>query len=604
MQLGSKHYVINAQSNFIGILKNIIFRNLNQFTLKFELYSMRLDNTIIVQSLEEAAKKNPTNFDIFKKVDLHQVNSFFIEYYEIPQLLITIVNYINNIKQAIEKQDNNYNINTCFKINFFNKCDILLSYNLLQQLYIDIDSFYKNYFILDTIYNIVISTNKDNVTENNNTNINKNKLTQLTNLVTSNENNTNNIIQDNNINNNLNIRDNNINNSDNNKCDDIFSLSPHNIVNNFLLNLIFSYYQYINKKECYLETTGNEDKVLIIHCPNILPPIYQLNNSYFKNIIISNILNKQNNIKTYFIKLINLITTNEFEDNPLYLMMVIFLIYFYTLKQSYEINPSIILNNFNDFIFNIGNKTELIIEQNIKLFCNIDYIKIKISDSNIDVNNIEEIKEKTINEEELNKIYDKYRYLIPISEKSFIEKVLMDKKELVNNNLNKKEELINNILIKEKKIIDITNINNEGIICNNPLSKIYLFNDTGSNYNTNYIYNNLLKYNFNDKNNNQITYAYKTLIRYINEPSILMLVKDEDLSPSIKNLFEILKRILNNNIFNKDICDTLKYYNILKENIPSFNLLNHETILFIIYQIIIPYYYDLYKTEKFIDYLF
>jgi len=113
---------------------------------------------------------------------------------------------------------------------------------------------------------------------------------------------------------------------------------------------------------------------------------------------------------------------------------------------------------------------------------------------------------------------------------------------------------------------------------------------------------NILNYELVNNGTRVISKAYQHLINYVKNPSSLLLLKETDLPKEIINLFDILsKKILNPSVISKDNVNTLNYYNILVESLPNSNQFNHITMMYIIFQIMIPYHYDIYHTNQFID---
>jgi hypothetical protein len=113
---------------------------------------------------------------------------------------------------------------------------------------------------------------------------------------------------------------------------------------------------------------------------------------------------------------------------------------------------------------------------------------------------------------------------------------------------------------------------------------------------------NILDYEIVNNGARIISKVYQYLINYVKNPSSLLLIKETDLPKEIINLFDILsKKILKTSIISKDNVNTLNYYNILVESLPNPNQFNHLTMLYIVFQIIIPYHYDIYNTNQFVD---
>jgi hypothetical protein len=222
-----------------------------------------------------------------------------------------------------------------------------------------------------------------------------------------------------------------------------------------------------------------------------------------------------------------------------------------------------------------------------KIFKNFaDQITFKIVD--YESNFKEEIDDKTIKE-----ISERYHHLKPISKEEFINSILKDIK-----NIKKSDESLP-LLLNQKKILNVTKLINNNINIKNDFS-FFNFNNFSKVEDSNNIQNELINYRI--IKDNIITNTYSNILQFLNNPTFVLNVKNTP--KSVLNLFDVLtKEILNKEVLNKENINTLNYYKILKEKLPRFECLSHLTILFIIFQIIIPYYYDVYREEIFEDYL-
>ena len=200
-------------------------------------------------------------------------------------------------------------------------------------------------------------------------------------------------------------------------------------------------------------------------------------------------------------------------------------------------------------------------------------------------------------EEDIKHISNKYKHLIQVSEEDFLKSVLIE----LENNTNYNFPIDFNL--NKKKIIDLKELYK---FDNMKAKKINLNTELfGSEQKFDIVVNDkilmtsLLDYQIKDKE--PITLAYKHLLNYANNQSSVLLIKDNEFPKNIKMLFDILNNILNRNNFPADMINTLDYYKVICNLIPSVKQMNHLTVLYIIFQIIIPYYFDVYKVTRFQD---
>ena len=99
-----------------------------------------------------------------------------------------------------------------------------------------------------------------------------------------------------------------------------------------------------------------------------------------------------------------------------------------------------------------------------------------------------------------------------------------------------------------------------------------------------------------------ITRAYGHLLNYVKNPSSVLLLKENDLPKEVVNLFDTLsKKVLNISRITKDNISVFSYYKLLLENLPDPKKFRHVTLLYIIYQIMLPFSYDIHGNSQFED---
>lgn len=113
-----------------------------------------------------------------------------------------------------------------------------------------------------------------------------------------------------------------------------------------------------------------------------------------------------------------------------------------------------------------------------------------------------------------------------------------------------------------------------------------------------------LNYKIYPSNNGDkiISAPYYYLINYLKNPSSILLIKDKKIPKEVINLYDILsKSVLTRDKIRKDDISTLYYYNVLIDSLPDPTVFRHSLFLYVIFQIIIPYHYDVYGNTQFLD---
>ena len=100
-----------------------------------------------------------------------------------------------------------------------------------------------------------------------------------------------------------------------------------------------------------------------------------------------------------------------------------------------------------------------------------------------------------------------------------------------------------------------------------------------------------------DFNNKYLTESYKLFNEYIKNPDIFVLQNINSELKWLVNSFEKIQNIVLN--IDKNDNNLLRYYITLQKEFDTFT---HMNLLFIIYQLIIPYMYLNYNIDTFLDY--
>jgi len=180
----------------------------------------------------------------------------------------------------------------------------------------------------------------------------------------------------------------------------------------------------------------------------------------------------------------------------------------------------------------------------------------------------------------------KYKHLIPVSEIDFLDLAISEYKSSTKS--------IQDFQISHAKILDVNLL----MTHNTSISKILTqpsMIDT-SVYNSRSCASTLI--NFEQK---IITKTYNYFKEYISNPTILLNTTTNIIPKQISNLFDFFSRNFQKIFNNSTNNNILSYYNILLKNLPSPKNYNHNTYLFLIYNLVVPYHYDTFKISKFED---
>lgn len=427
-------------------------------------------------------------------------------------------------------------------IEIANKYHIHIEINQLEKLYTDVKSINDNLIVLNAIYKMS-NPPKKNI---------ENKINNNTNndIITTNK-----------------VEDIVINPQDNNDSivEKILSYTSSKIVRSSIIHLGLTYFPFINN------IVEVENELLKISSTSIIPSTVIFQYEYIFTLICS-IQISNDEIKHDSVRLINILYNDlNIRKNNILLSMILYILMINFIKYLFNINQSQFINKYTEWLSNPESQTK-IINYYIYNFCPEYKNKLKIIFNN-------SINYDKINDDLLTELSEKNKHLISIDPEKFIE--LIFKKTEENNILPEK------FIFTSKKIINIKDYENK--------DKQYI-----SDLNENDFINSLLTYNFN---NESITYSYQEFVKYNKDINSILFIDENKIPLSVVKLFEFLKDILKKSIFSEDNINTLNYYIILITKCNDSKSINHTTFLYIIFQIIIPYYYDIYKIKIFEDQL-
>jgi hypothetical protein len=345
----------------------------------------------------------------------------------------------------------------------------------------------------------------------------------------------------------------------------------NNFVKLFTIQHIFNYLQY-NSNKIKIE----DNKITIVELFN---SNYIFNNEYLVS-ILNSIVNKdlENKITFNQKKILEIIISifdkeRRESDDYLTLYTAIFLFYIYQYYFILTRHPDYEIETY------LSKETQKI---------GIDYFIKKVSPSKeivIDIIDNDYSDDYKVDENLVNTISDKYKHLIPISEDDFLNLAVKEYKQESNNKIQIPDFKLNNT-----KIININNLiqNNQAItkVLKEPI--------------------NLIQQNQYDNRDGLLNYHPKIITKtyshfknYISNNQTVVSIKD--IPKSTVSLFDFFSRNISRIYPRSENNNTFSYYKILYENLPTPKAYSHYTYLFLIFNLIIPFHYDEYKINEFVD---
>ena len=460
---------------------------------------------------------------------------------------VLLLNQIESFLTSIEKI-NNVEINTTdYYLISVGNIKISTTTDVIKKLYLFFDGFVRSYHVLDASYNMSIYLN--DLKKESEPKVIEKVIEQPVELPK-------NIVQE----------------STDTELDLILSMCGSENIKSSLIHYIFNYYRFIDPKYCYAEQINDN---IVIHSPCLFPSGMVFNQEYFESLLYTNskdLLLPFDKIEYYLKKLTSLFISMspKIISNSIYIMAINYLIFVYFMRYFYDMYPEKIKEGVMPYLVR-GDLQSKIFNHFLKTLHYLeDHINFNISDFNQE--------QLTNNLDTINKLSDEYSHMIKVSSEKFtdliMESISRDNKKPINFNLNKMKILdLSNLINKEKKEL-----------------KSLLFST-----------NNLESSNINDYFQffgENLTKEYDNFLKYCQNPSNLLVINED---VEIKNSFEIINRNILSNLTNKDI-NLLHMYNLIVESLPHPELLQHSTILRILYRILVPYQYKTHNLSKFEDY--
>ena len=554
--LSCKHLfnVLNFNSYYVLRLSLRENQNINQFNEKIlvrvEYFLIKSNNNIILENLYKSCLNDSFNKNLIKTVgnELISEGNFGLE---------SSRYIVNQTGFVLERRDCIGNFNDKFNVNIMKDLRIDLELHNVWEMYNFFHSYYSNYNILESILSLKTSGGERQESQ-----IVQNKVS---------------------VDANIEVIETQDKIKEENLIEDIFSLIDSITLKNSLIHHIFNYYQYVE---------AGKDENNTINLPEIFMNSFGIDGYYLNNLILTNNqIIDMDKVNHYTLNILGMLMEKKYTENKICLMSLCYILCIYCIRFFYEFYPDYVLKNINKILVDPASQESMLnmlIEKN-KLFSNFKgKIKFKVvTAKNLKIENNEV-------DNQIKQLSEKYSYLKSISEKEFIERVFSE--------IQPSTSAVPNIKLSKKKVLNIRKLAQKSNTNNQNINDLIQITDQFNEYY-------LLEYIINQKDNKITTHCYNLILKYIKDPSILLiddntLIKDKKIPNTVIKLFDLLcNTILNNNIIKEDNVNTFNYYLILKENIPNFDKLSYNVILYLIFQVIIPFSNDMYGNEIFEDYL-
>lgn len=564
----SSTYIFVNNYTFTGVIKTSFIKDFHILKLKIEFYKILTDDRKLINAVAKSCLEDITSPNALKLVSTSLIYSKVMNYYE-AEMLRNYLEFVNS-RNVLEDERVNQTWNIVFQFpDDVNHFKILLSTGEILRLYNNVNSFYSNYSVLDFMSKMMLNgkiQEKKSISE-------EKKITEympkVQDVVVSKKQEEENI-------------------PERTDLDDIFELCLNNAIKASLIHYVFSYFRFFDSDQCKLLVSSK--KQIKIVCPILVPSKFNFDESYFRSLILSSA--EHINSITYVVrKLFTLLLQNYevYKTKPLFIMMINYLLFVYLLRYLYEVNKDSFRQHFWKIV--------CFPEYQKNLFTNMISSTFTEFHGKVFYEILEDqnVKEQDSNVDEINKISTSYKHLIQLSQEDFADKVFLD----INRNT---KRIPIDFRINSKKVININNFLNiqKPVFNNSKLFDPEKVLSPAENLANNY---ELLDYKLDNSNGNKIiSKAYKYLLNYSKDPSTILLIKENEIPRDVLNLFDLLsKQVLNSSEIKKDNISTLFFYEHLISKLPDPTIFKHLILLYIVFQIIIPYHFDIYQTTTFFD---
>jgi len=342
----------------------------------------------------------------------------------------------------------------------------------------------------------------------------------------------------------------------------LFQLCVSDKLKQLLIFQLLNYYMFLPLDKIKIEND-------IVYIPNLFSSVL-FNKQYNSSLLFSLVDVDVNDLKIVISKILK-----NLKDNKLDNVMIIgvsFLLYFYILRLVYDTHTSYILNNLEE-VFKDNVIQEKLLNSQINIYFKEITIQFDITNINlgsIELDNIDELSKK-------------YNYLKIVDQEDFTDKIF--------NTINDNKGVLK---VNNYTVLDLDNLK----YCKIDLDDLDIFNtsDIAANQSPQL----LLQY---QKKDNQLrTYCLDMFDVFINDSHKFYLLKSKNsinLPVTVLNLFPELSSILKTINKHAKLDNTLTYYDLLIKEL--FDAFLPSTLLYIIFQLFVPYMYNNYAIYVFND---
>jgi hypothetical protein len=556
------YHMFISNKQFVGVMKSSYLKDFHTLKLKLEFFKIVTNDKKLIEMVAKSCLQDNTTVNPLKIVSNQLVYSKVMNVDE-AESFRNYLYFVNN-RPFLEDQQNGvmWNIQIQFPgdMHYF---VVTLSTNQVLRLYNYVNTYYSQHQYLNLLARTYLETNgktepeyeEKKVTEYVNSNRKEEVKEEVKNVEVP---------------------------ETKTDFEDIFGLCLTPTIKASLIHYTMNYFRFFKWDDCKI-IKGENEQIKVV-CPVLLPGKMGMDEEYFQSLIVTSTLHL-NSITFVIRKILSSIEQNIdiYSNKPLHLVMVSYLLLLYMMRYSYDTNRDSFRRNFFKYICSPRAQNYLF-AQLIKTSFNEFSGKILF-----DIKELYEFEKNN----DINMISSSYKHLLPISQEDFADKVFEILQE-------KKSDVPIDFTISNKKILNILpDIKVNGNSRNNVSTKLF---DPNNSLNPEELAPEIKLLTYEKIDEKIISKAYKYLLDYIKDPTSLLMIKEKDVPKEVINLFDLLsKNILNSNSINKETNSTFYFYNLLLDQLPNAKLFKHSTMLYIIYQIIIPYCYDLYGTTHYQD---
>lgn len=540
-------YIFIDHNKYYGVLKFSIKRDFHNLIINNDVYQINTSDKNSIDIFKNNLLSDPNNPNLLNIIPTKFLFNIKYNYIDSENFL----EYIESLPAIVNKQEN-------YKIDFNERLSCIINQSQLKRIYNFFNSFVKNFALLDSVFKIYLNLIKVKEPE-----IEKPKEEEIEKPIVDLPPKQEIIIKDESILSTI-----------------IDDYCLNNILRTYVIQHLFSHLRFIN-----IDISSDKKTITI---ENLFKNSYISDYNYILSVLKTILTSDLESIITFNQKKIldqikNIVDKGEdLVDNKLILSVLFFIFYIYQYRYIALKYPDYDFDNY----FKIETQ-QVGINYFVKNIYRNEEFQVVVNE--LDLNLLEKKEEEKI----LDEVSQKYKHLIPISQKDFLDLAIKEYQKIKSEN--KEDDFYISL---SSKLINI-----DDLITNNSLISKILSNDNLINTSS---------YQRIDSNlapiytNKIITKTYYYFKQYVENPLIInniinTAINIDKIPKSVINLFDYFKRNIHKLFSNKEDTNTLSYYKILKQNIPASDNHVHNTFLYLIYHLIIPYYYDVYKKNIFHD---